>query len=271
LSEENVIEEVIPPTEGDETEQVEQVEKEAEEATTTEESADDSGEPSRKDKGVGKRINELTREKYEAKREADYWKQQAERAAFERQQAPAPKVEVTGEPKPDQFESFEEYNRALVRFEAKVLLEQERQSNQAAQAQYQQQQQQSAWKEREAAAREKLVDYDATVYPMLDIPAVANNPYFAAALVDSPIGAEVLYHLGKNPTEAIRIASLNPAACAREIGKLEAKLESQSKKTSSAPPPPKPVHGGAKATSGLRDDIPVDEWLKRRNAEIKNR
>lgn len=262
---------VTEETQTAEAQEAEQVEQETEEATTTETDAEDSGEPPRKDKGVGKRINELTREKYEAKREADYWKQQAERAAFERQSVPAPKAEAAGEPKPEQFESFEEYNRALVRHEAKVLLDQERQANYQAQAKYQEQQAQSTWKEREATAREKLVDYDATVYPMLDYPVVANNPYFAAALIGSEQGAEVLYHLGKNPQEAIRIASLNPADCAREIGKLEAKLESQSKKTSSAPPPPKPVHGGAKATTGLRDDLSTEEWLRRRNEELRKR
>jgi hypothetical protein len=262
---------VTEETQPAEAQEAEQVEQETEEATTPETDADDSGEPHRKDKGVGKRINELTREKYEAKREADYWKQQAERVAFERQTAPAQKAEAPGEPKPEQFESFEEYNRALVRHEARVLIDQERQFEYQAKAQQQEQQVQATWKEREASAREKLVDYDATVYPMLEYPAIANNPYFAAALIGSPQGAEVLYQLGKNPQEAIRIANLDPASCAREIGKLEAKLEGQSKKTSSAPPPPKPVQGGAKATTGLRDDIPVDEWLRRRNEELRKR
>ena len=271
MSEENEV--VVDETQPAEAQEAEQVESTTEEATTTEQDAEDSGEPSRKDKGVGKRINELTREKYEAKREADYWKQQAERAAFESQQrqtAPA-QAKVEGEPKPEQFESFEEYNRALVRFEARILIDQERQADQQSKAKQQEQQAQTAWKEREASAREKIVDYDAVVYPMLDIPAVAHNPYFAAALMGSPIGTEVLYHLGKNPAEAIRIANMNPADCAREIGKLEGKLESQSKQTSSAPKPPKPVQGGAQATTGLRDDISVDEWVKRREAELRKR
>lgn len=245
-----------------EAEQVEQVES-TEEATTSD--AEDTGEPSRKDKGVGKRINELTREKYEAKREAEYWRQQAEIIRQQPQQQQSP----TGKPSPEQYQTFEEYQAALVDHAVSERLAREAQLREAREAEERVKSTKTNWSKQEDSARDSYVDYDEIVYPLLEISEVGNNPILGSVLAESPIGAKILYHLGKNPDEAVRIARLNPAACAREIGKLEAKLESQPATKSSAPTPPKPVSGASKALNGLRDDLPLDEWVKRRNEEAR--
>lgn len=72
------------------------------------------------------------------------------------------------------------------------------------------------------------------------------------ALYDTDNAADIAYHLGKNPVEARRIASLDPIAAAREIGRLEIQLQQAvpQKNETKAPGATKPV--GGKTT------IPVD-------------
>jgi hypothetical protein len=68
------------------------------------------------------------------------------------------------------------------------------------------------------------------------------------AIQESPIGPRILYHLVKNPEEAARIAGLSPTAAAREIGKLEAKLEAGITKA------PAPKEGGEDGNDDTQGD-----------------
>jgi hypothetical protein len=65
----------------------------------------------------------------------------------------------------------------------------------------------------------------------------------AEAIRAADNGPDVLYYLGSNPKEAERISRLPPAIQAKEIGKIEAKLDNDPpvKKSSSAPAPISPV------------------------------
>jgi len=149
-----------------EVEQVEQVEN-TEESTPSD--TEDTGEPKRQDKGVGKRINELTREKYEAKREAEYWRQQAE---LMRQ----PQAEKSsGKPTPDQFQTFEDYQEALVNHALSERLAKEREAKEAFEAEQRTRAAKQTWSKQEETAREAFIDYDETVYPLLDIEEVVTT------------------------------------------------------------------------------------------------
>jgi hypothetical protein len=50
--------------------------------------------------------------------------------------------------------------------------------------------------------------------------------------------------LGKNPTEATRIAALSPVQQIKEIGKIESKLATTTPKITNTPNPPSTVGGG---------------------------
>jgi hypothetical protein len=74
----------------------------------------------------------------------------------------------------------------------------------------------------------------------------------ASLVVDSELGPQILYHLGKNPEEAARIARKTPVQQAAAIGRLEAELSKPVVKSSQktptnitkAPAPPTPTKGG---------------------------
>lgn len=96
----------------------------------------------------------------------------------------------------------------------------------------------------------------------------------ASIIRASDIGAEVLYHLGKNPSEASRISKLSPLMQAKELGKLESVLSdsptSVSKKTvSTAPDPVRPISGKVSSSPTYDTTDPrsiktmsTSDWIK---------
>lgn len=198
-------------------------------------------------------------------------KRQAERRLREElsQQAEQAQRQTAQPPRPDQFQNAEDYAEALAEYKAdRKIAEREAQQHQS--------KVKSGYEDRAEEARAKYHDYDEVAHG--DHVRITNE--MAAVILESDIGPEVAYHLGKNPDEALRISKLSPLAQAREIGKIEASLSSAThavKKTSSAPEPIKPV--GARSTSPAYD--PTDarsaekmstaEWIKARNAQIAKR
>ena len=231
-AQEVAVEEVPPTTEAEEAEETGDQVENNEEATTSDD-ADDAGETEgRKNKGVGKRINELTREKYDAMRKAEEARREAE---YWRQQATAPRQQPPAEAKPsiNDFQTFEEYSEALAewKFDQKI-----RQVKAAEYAEQQERtvaekttQQAKVWEEREAQARQEIDDYDEVVIPLLSDPQILYHPGIGEALAASEIGPRILHYLGTNLPEAMAIAQMSPPAAAKAIGRIEAKLEAQTK------------------------------------------
>jgi hypothetical protein len=103
-----------------------------------------------------------------------------------------------------------------------------------------------------------------------------NNPYVSqypnsmrSAIVASDKSPEIAYHLGKNPTEALRIAnSPNPSF---EIGKIAAKLSTDTtkKQVSMAPQPITPVGNTNTANEKQpgQDKMSYDEYKAKMNAK----
>ncbi len=175
------------------------------------------------------RINELTRKRGEAEREAAYWRQRAESANA----TPAP--EAAKKPAIEDFKTADEYLEALSDWKAsekvnEALSKRDREAAERAQQTAQQTREQS-WSARMDAARKSMPDLD-EVIGNADVPI---SGAMREAMLDSDKGPELAYHLAKNPNEAARIAGLSPTQAALALGRLEASL-------SAAPAPtPKPV------------------------------
>lgn len=114
---------------------------------------------------------------------------------------------------------------------------------------------------------EDLVD-DFDIEDWADLPI---TPYMADAIIESDLSAEISAYLYNNPSEVTRIAELPKARQAAAIGKLEARLESaESGKVaakSSAPAPIKPV-AAAKASSKFRADMSLAEYAALRGRKL---
>ena len=66
-------------------------------------------------------------------------------------------------------------------------------------------------------ARQKHLDFDETI-GHLNLPA---SQAMLDAILDSELGAEIMYWLGKHPTDCKLIGDLEPLSAVREIGRIE--------------------------------------------------
>ena len=246
---EEVIEEVIETPE-----ESEQAEKEAEPEKTEESEAQDDEHSL--PNGVKKRIDKITRQKYEAVAEANRLK--AELEQMRAQLAPKQK-----EPDISDFDTFDDYTEALAEYKF----------NQKAQAQQQQasQQQQAQkvaqdWQSKVEKVRAVAPDFDEAFNNVANIEFA---PMALEAVAQHPKGAEIAYMLGKDVSEAYRIAALPPSMQLIAIGEVAARASLPKHKTvSTAPKPVKPVNSGGASNAPPED---MDEWVKWRNQQLRQK
>ena len=224
------------------------------EADKQEDEDDDSSLPN----GVKKRIDKVTRQKYEAIAESNRLKAEIEQLRAQI----APKQEA---PDISEFDTLDDYVEAV----AEYKLNQKTQTAQNQQAQQTQAQ---------AVAQDWVAKVDKVRSVAPDFDAVFNNvasiefaPMALEAVAQHPKGAEIAYMLGKDIGEAYRIAALSPSQQLMAIGEIAARTNVPKPKTvSTAPAPVKPVgssSGGKKSINEMSDK----EYNEFRANQIKQR
>jgi len=241
--------------------------------------------PARKS-GVQKRIDKLTRDKRELEerlrrieeglKPAPPKPTPAETPATE---AAGPKTDTNEEPRPEAFETYEEYTKAV----ATWTVDQREKTHADAEKQKTFESEQRAvldkWTQRLDEARAVHEDYDEVVASDLDISMAMQQ-----ALLDSELGAELAYYLGSHPEETAAIAKLTPVASVLALGKIEASLTPRSSTPSSDHAPqrrtvtsaPKPVTPISRGVAGGSESVYDTElandykaWENRRRAQLK--
>jgi hypothetical protein len=215
-------------------------------------------------RGVQKRLDELTREKYDAQRRADAMQAQLDRAMAMLEQSrggkapePAP-VDVNAPPDPERYPEGEldrGYLRDMARHEARQELamfqaEQERQRTVA------------DIRTREDAARAKYADYNEVVSGERLAPLLQGNPGVVEILATHEQGPDLAYYLGSHPEELQALARMRPAHAAVRLGQLISTLTPQEppatpRPVSKAPAPISPLRG-----SGAAPAINLDQQLE---------
>jgi hypothetical protein len=231
-----------------------------------------------KPKGVKKRIDELLKDREEARRDRDHWRelalrQQAGDHDGERQPADTPRSETRSdepEPQPDQYPTYEDYTKAVARWEANKIIE-------AAGSRASEERERQRMAEEEATVRAraaKAFKEAEQKYP--DFQEVAFNQSVritkpVAALVSRcELAGDVAYYLGKNPDIAASISDMPINNAAIAIGRIEGRIlaarEHQTNRNrSSAPAPISPVSGDGvvvdrdPATMSMKD---YERWRK---------
>lgn len=206
------------------------------------------------------RINELTKRAHEAEREAQRWREAAERKT----------ADPSEKPNPDKFGSYDEYVEALADWKAdqrvaESFKRRDAERSQAAEARAAEAKAQ-AWAERQSEFREATPDYDAVVGKS----SVQVAPHVVDALLDSESGPELAYHLAKRPETVKRINALSPLSAARELGRIEATLSNpaapQFKPASKAPAPITPARSSAPAAVDLAS-ANMDQYIAARRKQ----
>lgn len=157
------------------------------------------------------------------------------------------------EPKADDFKTWDEfqtaerkYYRELAKYEAAIAVQQDR-AQRAEEAKKQQQEaegRQAAekWNKQIESAAKKHSDWNDVIDPVSEL--VGKDPRFQAGasfLLESEVGAEILYHLGSNPDEAREIAAMSPIRQVAALTRIELSLTKPAESALKAPPGPKKV------------------------------
>ena len=188
----------------------------------------------------------------------------------ERQQEPQRQA-PQGEPKLEDFDNFDAYIAAKAEFIADKKINQtltEREQRQAEErAQAARLRTVDSWNKRIATAEAEMPDFR-DVIGNADVPMTAP---MQQAIMESDAGPKLAYYLATHPDEAAGIAEMSPVATVRALTRIEDKLLAQPvARKSNVPPPVEPVGVKAKAERNP-DDMPVKDWLKWRNAQLKNK
>lgn len=251
-------------------------------APETEQPADDAGAetPKPQSKGVQKRIDELTARAYRAERQAEEVlamlrqqmaaQQPANGANPANPQAPALPPELANAippaPKPEDFPAGEfdpKYAVALAKHEmrmeqAQAYVRQQQMHRQQVAAQMQANLTQQV--ERLAATDPQARDTIAALGMRLPNPV---------ADMVAEAGVEVAYYIARNPEAEKQIAEArSPAAVARAIGRIEARLEAARaappQPTAAPAPPPRAAKGTASAARTIYEAKSFEEYAKLR-------
>ena len=239
----------------------------------TEEDDDDTAPPS---KGKGgsrqRRIDRLTRENEELKR------QMAERSVTPQDKPPEPaKPAAAGKPKLEDFRTLEAYQEALTDWKIDERERNRKEADARTAAEEAVRAEQDGWAKKEKAARKAHTDYD-DLMETIKIPVGPGVLAARQAMLEDEHGAELLYHLAKHPKELERIAALPPASAVLAVGRLSASLESPATENgqpriTGAPKPPPPSRRAGKTVSDDPDDPNLQRdfkrWSKAREAQLK--
>jgi hypothetical protein len=211
-------------------------------------------------KGVQPRIDELTRARREAEREAAYWKQVAQGSQSPAQAAPQ-------RPDPGDFDKYDDYIDALTDWKADQAVSKRMEADSTRKVAETRAQ---TFAERQVQARTTMPDYDEVVGGS-DTP-IANH--VGESILESDLGPQLAYHFAKNPDALMRLNSMSPTAAAREIGRLEATLSSKpaapaapTKKVSNTPAPAGTLGTQGRATTPALQNLSMEEYTKQRKSQ----
>jgi hypothetical protein len=226
-------------------------------------------------KGVGKRIDELTRLRRDAERERDHWRELAMRTTA----APPPERKVD---QPKSFKDFgydeKAYTEHLYESARKVAEESAKEAGAKFRAEQEAITRRARFDERVAQFAATVEDYHEVVNDSTPV-----SEGMADALLDSEEAGALMYYFGENPDVARKLYHLSPAKAGREIQKIEDRLIAERKKAAEKPvsqaPPPAPkidaVEHSPKVTSTSdpeSDKLSDAEWFKLAEKErIKKR
>ena len=165
-----------------------------------------------------KRIAKITWEREEAKRQhaAEVARREALEAriaALEKTGAPSPEPRVPGpdpqktegEPQLENFESYEQYTRALAKWEVRQELAQARQQDEQAKAKSTHEEQTSAFRERFYAWADKNKDKPDDAQAMAAVLKQPMSPAMLSVIIGHEQGPELLHYLALHPQECLQL------------------------------------------------------------------
>jgi hypothetical protein len=250
--------------------------EEESDAKEGEESEDSEGKDKKpKKKGGYQRKAERFQKEAEARaQEAEYWKQQALKAAgkTEEKSTDAPKVaDSSKKPTPDDFETVAEYVEAISDWKVKEAKKEFEEIQKKAQQKTEVDSKAAKLEQNIAKLAESKPDFKELVKDAIEA-NVRVAPHLEQLLFESDKQAEVYYKLLNDWDLVDKINQSSPIVAAKLFGRLEAEIELESKSDApktpevktktTAPTPLKPVGKSAPKTAKNPDDMTYEEFKK---------
>lgn len=220
--------------------------------------------------GFQRRIDELTKRASTAERRLEQALAMLQRTVGGQQQQGQQPAQPQGPkpPSPDDFKTYDDYIDARAAFMAEQAavkaansaLEQRLRAAQEQTARERLQQATEAVKqaftERRAEYVKSVPDFDSVVESAdFEVSAALGN-----ALMTNPMGPALMYHLAKQPDLGSRLSRMPTSEMNFELGRIAAAIASASPTVSKAPPPGRPVGGGAEPPDPLNTKQPIEKW-----------
>jgi hypothetical protein len=227
--------------------------------------ADDAGEateePVKRVPWFQKRIDEVTAKRYEAEREAAFWRGKAE--AGQRQEPT--------QPEPATLPTLEQFDYDEAKFTAALADAIRKETEKTLDRTLSERERSSAEEQKNIAAITKLQE-GGSKHPDF-IAAVSGLPANEAIrdfILEDPRATDVLYELGKDQAAAERFSSLSPVQQAIELGRRAAAPAKVASKPI-PPAPPQTVGGMASGLNKSLEDMSYSEFVKAREEQEKTR
>jgi hypothetical protein len=245
-----------PPSESDpeETEAEEAKDESEDESAQSEESDDATKDKPKKKSGYQRRIDKLNArysEERKAREALEHRLAQLERSGEPKGEKVEAKAPTDGEPNPDDFENHSDYVKAVTRWTIDQNLKTQKAEAERQRLEQEQAEIELAHQGRVKAFAEKHEDF---LEVLESVDHIATSAAFEKEIITSEMSAELIYELAKNPEELARLQKLPATAVAREIGRIESRLQRaaeapkvEPKKLTQAPKPIDPV-GGSKGS-----------------------
>lgn len=188
----------------------------------------------KKKQGIRERISEINEQKKVAQEEtrqaiARAEKAEKEAADLRARAAPPPPPPAADElkaPARAEFTTEEAYQDARVDYRVKIARAEERKAEAEARAKAEGDRVVSTYTERLSAAKKEIPDFDERINKNKDLMI---PPHIRDAIFESEVGPRIALHFADHPGEADRLRGLAPNAALRELGKIEAMIESAAK------------------------------------------
>ena len=230
-----------------------------------------------------KRIRQLVAQRKEAEekrekeqQEKEYWRGLAEGRQTPAP-APSPKNLAPVAPNIDKSETYEDYEAAREKYlidRTKWEIRQEQAEGEQRQKKAKEQEQRKAemgrvaqnWETQKIAAQDRYPDF----HTAISDPSFVQTAVTDFLIRESSLAADLAYYLAKNPAEMAKLNTAAPHVAAKAIGVLENKIEKERASVvksvlSQAPTPIETVSGGKGADDVDDDNLPIEEYIKRRN------
>ncbi len=210
------------------------------------------------------RIDQLTRARRDAERDAAHWKAVAEGKVSAKAADPA------NPPKRDAFQSDEEFQQANFNHQVEVEIANREQKNAVNKAATEKAE---SWQSKLDSARNEIPDFDS----VMDAAEIRVEGHVAELIMEHDDGAKIAHHFATHPEELDKVNGMTPAKAAFEIQKITAKFgsaaDSSSKpaakvvKVSEAPPPAARNVGSGRSTTIPLGEMSMEDYVATRKSQ----